>query len=151
MAPDRAPRSRPWRPGSTNIKKRCGTTAINYTANGTGAGFQAFQNSMVDFAGYDGAPLSADRDRARCRLNVLPMVTRPIAVIYNLESVKSLRLRPVALAKIFSGAITAGHDHCVWGRKCLKTKHFRPQTTIMTGRPGPPLGNPQVSDMIKLR
>jgi hypothetical protein len=23
----------------------------------------------------------------------------------------------------------------VWGRKCWKTKHFRPQTAIMTGHP----------------
>jgi hypothetical protein len=27
----------------------------------------------------------------------------------------------------------------VWERKCLKTKHFRSQTTIMTGRPAQPV------------
>ena len=36
----------------------------------------------------------------------MPMVTGPIAIVYNVDGVKDLRLKPATIAKIFSGAIT---------------------------------------------
>jgi phosphate transport system substrate-binding protein len=72
----------------------------------------------VDFAGSD-SPLShsqIDPAAKRCNGNPawhLPMVFGPVAVAYHLDGVKTLVVNADALAKIFSGGITAWSDPAI--------------------------------------
>jgi phosphate transport system substrate-binding protein len=91
---------------------KCSGSNINYNANGSGAGIQAFTANTADFAGSDSALKDGDEQTKandRCKSGPainLPMVIGPIAVAYNLDGVKDLQLKPNTLAKIFSGAVT---------------------------------------------
>ena len=80
--------------------------SINYQPSGSGAGVQAFIQGTVAFAGSDsalkddkGEPAQAD---ARCKTGKainIPMVTGPVAVVYNLPGVDGLQLSPKTLAR----------------------------------------------------
>jgi phosphate transport system substrate-binding protein len=91
---------------------KCSGAQINYQATGSGAGVTAFNGNSADFAGSDSALKDGDettKATARCGGNPalnLPMVVGPIAVVYNLDGVKDLQLKPATIAKIFSGKIT---------------------------------------------
>lgn len=93
-------------------QQKCPGATINYQGTGSGAGITAFTGGTADFAGSDStlkdgdeATKAADRCKTGPAIH-LPMVVGPIAVAYNLDSVKDLQLKPATLAKIFSGAIT---------------------------------------------
>ncbi len=97
-------------------QQECSGAQINYQGTGSGAGIQAFIGNTADFAGSDSALKAGDEQSkadARCTggqaLN-LPAVVGPIAVAYNLSSVKDLQLKPGTVAKIFSGAISKWDD-----------------------------------------
>jgi phosphate transport system substrate-binding protein len=91
--------------------------SINYQPSGSGAGVQSFIAGTVAFAGSDsalkedkGEPAQAD---ARCKTGKainLPMVTGPVAVVFNVPGVDSLQLTPANLVAIFSGKITKWDD-----------------------------------------
>jgi phosphate transport system substrate-binding protein len=94
--------------------------SINYQPSGSGAGVQAFISGTVAFAGSDsalndekGEPAQAD---ARCKTGKaidLPMVTGPVAVVYNLPGVDGLQLSPKTIGDIFSGKITKWDDPAI--------------------------------------
>ncbi|MFC0862669.1 phosphate ABC transporter substrate-binding protein PstS [Sphaerimonospora cavernae] len=92
--------------------------SINYQPSGSGAGVQAFIQGAVAFAGSDSAlndRESAQAD-ARCETGKainLPMVTGPVAVVYNLPDVNDLRLSPRTLSGIFNSEITKWDDPAV--------------------------------------
>ncbi|MEV4635974.1 phosphate ABC transporter substrate-binding protein PstS [Actinoplanes sp. NPDC049548] len=98
---------------------QCGAdTKIGYEGTGSGAGIQAFIAGTADFAGSDSAlkPEEQPQADAKCQggqaLN-LPMVTGPIAVVYNVDGVDDLQLSAPTLAKIFSSKITKWNDAAI--------------------------------------
>lgn len=92
--------------------------SLNYQPSGSGAGIQAFIAGTVAFAGSDSAlkedePAKAD---ARCKTGKainIPMVTGPVAVVYNLPGVEGLQLSPKTLAGIFNSKITKWDDAAI--------------------------------------
>jgi phosphate transport system substrate-binding protein len=91
---------------------------LNYQPSGSGAGVQAFIQGTVAFAGSDSAlkddePAQAD---ARCKTGKainIPMVTGPVAVVYNLPGVDGLQLSPKTLGGIFNSKITKWDDAAI--------------------------------------
>ena len=76
---------------------------VNYPGGGSGKGRTDFSSNLVDFAGSD-APYSSG---APANLIYAPIYAAPIAVFYNLPTVKeTIYLSPATVAKIFSGYIT---------------------------------------------
>lgn len=92
---------------------------VNYSPDGSGAGREAFAGGGADFAGSDRAmtpdELTADAlgssrcDTSQGAMN-LPVYISPIAVIYNVEGVDTLKLDPDTLAGIFAGKIKKWND-----------------------------------------
>ena len=77
--------------------------SVNYPGGGSGKGRTDFSSNLVDFAGSD-APYSSG---APSNLIYAPIYAAPIAVMYNLPTVKeTIYLSPATVAKIFSGYIT---------------------------------------------
>ncbi len=92
---------------------------VNYSPDGSGAGRDAFAGGGADFAGSDRAldveelvpeALSNSRCAEGTKAINLPVYISPIAVIYNLEGVDSLKLDAATLAAIFRGQITRWND-----------------------------------------
>jgi phosphate transport system substrate-binding protein len=93
----------------------CPGKKVAYNATGSGAGREQFIAGHVDFAGAD-SPLVADQigpAAKRCDGNPawdLPLVFGPVALVYNLPGIQALVVSSDALARIFSGRITAWND-----------------------------------------
>ncbi|WP_406814061.1 phosphate ABC transporter substrate-binding protein PstS [Mycobacterium sp. M23085] len=93
----------------------CPGKALAYNPTGSGAGREQFIAGHVDFAGAD-SPLLADQigpATKRCDGNPawdLPLVFGPIGMVYNLPGNPPLVVNSDALAKIFTGRITAWND-----------------------------------------
>ena len=92
---------------------------VNYSPDGSGAGRDAFTGGGADFAGSDRAlkveevvpdALSKSRCADGSKAINLPVYISPIAVIYNLEGVDSLKLDAPTVAGIFKGQITKWND-----------------------------------------
>ncbi|RCV52998.1 phosphate ABC transporter substrate-binding protein PstS [Marinitenerispora sediminis] len=93
----------------------CEGTTVTYDAVGSGAGVSQFLDGAVAFAGSDSAVADEELEQATERCNGsnavnLPAYISPIAVIFNLEGVESLNLRPEVIAGIFNGDITTWND-----------------------------------------
>lgn len=79
------------------------------------AGIASFLNGLVHIAAAD-TPLDAtQREQASVRcLNHpawhLPVTVDPVALVYRLDGVDAVTLRPATLAKVFSGIITHWND-----------------------------------------
>jgi phosphate transport system substrate-binding protein len=104
-----------------DYKKACDSKGkVNYSITGSGAGISSFLGKQIDWAGSDSA-LSADKGEVskatqRCSANEawhLPMAAGPIAVVTNIDGVKSLNLSSETLAGIFSGSITKWNDAAI--------------------------------------
>jgi phosphate transport system substrate-binding protein len=95
--------------------QHCPGKAVSYNPTGSGAGRAQFIAGRVDFAGTD-SPLVADQigpAAKRCDGNPawdLPLVFGPVALVYNLPGLQRLVVNSDALAKLFSGRITAWND-----------------------------------------
>jgi phosphate transport system substrate-binding protein len=92
--------------------------SLNYQPSGSGAGIQAFIAGTVAFAGSDSAlkedePAKADARCATGKAINIPMVTGPVAVVYNLPGVEGLQLSPKTLAGIFNSKITKWDDAAI--------------------------------------
>jgi phosphate transport system substrate-binding protein len=93
----------------------CPGKSVAYNPTGSGAGREQFIAGHVDFAGAD-SPLVADQigpAAKRCDGNPawdLPLVFGPVALVYNLPGIPGMILSSDALARIFSGRITAWND-----------------------------------------
>ncbi|CAA9243742.1 MAG: Phosphate ABC transporter, periplasmic phosphate-binding protein PstS [uncultured Blastococcus sp.] len=91
---------------------------FSYDPAGSGAGREQFIAGTTDFAGSDSAldeeELTAAQERcAGGDIFQLPNYVSPIAVIFNLEGVDELNLRPQTIAGIFTGAITTWNDPAI--------------------------------------
>jgi phosphate transport system substrate-binding protein len=92
---------------------------VNYDPSGSGAGRDQFVASGVQFAGSDAALDDEELPQAQQRCggpdNVvqIPVYISPIAVVYNLEGVNDLKLKPATIAKIFNRQITTWNDPAI--------------------------------------
>ena len=101
-----------------NYQQQCAGATINYQANGSGAGQQAFIAGTADFAGSDSPLAPADQPSANSHCSTgpaihLPMVVGPIAVVTNVSGASSLQFKPATLAGIFAGKITKWNDPAI--------------------------------------
>ncbi|GAA5177739.1 phosphate ABC transporter substrate-binding protein PstS [Rugosimonospora acidiphila] len=117
-----------------DYQTQCSGANIVYQGTGSGAGQQAFISGTADFAGSDSALTAADQPKAnnRCKTGPaihLPMAVGPIAVVYNVQGVSNLQLKPATLAKIFSGKITTWNDAAI---KADNPGATLPSTKILT-------------------
>jgi phosphate transport system substrate-binding protein len=100
-------------------QQKCNGAQITYTGTGSGAGVSAFTAGTADFAGSDSALKDGTEQTgadARCKGGTaldLPMVTGPIAVVFNVKGVDSLQFKPETLAGIFSGKIKTWDDAAI--------------------------------------
>ena len=80
---------------------------INYTAGGSGKGRTDFSNNLVDFAASDAVYTSG----FPAHLEYAPVYAAPIAIFYNLPTVKEpINISAETLAQIFGGEITKWND-----------------------------------------
>jgi phosphate transport system substrate-binding protein len=108
---------------------------INYPGGGSGKGRTDFSSNLVDFAGSD-APYSSG---APANLIYAPIYAAPIAVFYNLPTVKeTIYLSPATVAKIFSGYITNwdAPEIAADNERVVKTPIFQTKkiTTVNKGK-----------------
>jgi phosphate transport system substrate-binding protein len=92
---------------------------VNYDPQGSGAGRTSFISGAADFAGSDAAlkdtelatpsPLCATGTKAID----LPVYISPIAVAYNVDGLKTLKLDAATIAGIFKGTITSWDDPAI--------------------------------------
>ncbi|WP_433408606.1 phosphate ABC transporter substrate-binding protein PstS [Saccharomonospora azurea] len=86
---------------------------VNYDPIGSGGGREQFISGGSDFGGSD-AFLDDDELKAaqeRCGNVVeIPTYVSPVAVIFNIEGVNELSLKPETIAKIFNQKITNWND-----------------------------------------
>jgi phosphate transport system substrate-binding protein len=100
-------------------QQQCPDATVNYEPSGSGAGIAAFTSGTADFAGSDSALKEGDetaKANARCaggQAVNLPMVTGPIAVVYHVDGVDKLQLKPATIARIFAGEITKWDDPAI--------------------------------------
>lgn len=84
---------------------------INYAGGGSGKGRTDLQEQQVDFAGSDGVVKEEDVPKYQGgEFLYFPTVSAPIAVAYNLDKVKHLKLSADTIARIFQREITAWDD-----------------------------------------
>lgn len=87
---------------------------VNYSATGSGAGRQALQDGVVDFAGSDGLVSPADLPKYKGGEFVyIPTIAAPITVSYNLTDVRDLTLDADTIAKIFQRQIRKWDDPAI--------------------------------------
>ena len=108
---------------------------INYNAKGSGGGRTDFSGNLVDFAGSDTAYTSGEPTN----LIYAPIYAAPIAVMYNLPTVKeSIYLSPSTIAQIFSGYITNWDDKLIAAdnERVVKTPVFKTTTKTVKDKNG---------------
>jgi phosphate transport system substrate-binding protein len=91
----------------------CPGATVAYQPVGSGAGIQQFTAGTVDFGASDAVMKPQEQqaaERARGPVLHVPWTAGGVAVVYNVDGVRDLRLRPEALAGIFSGRITRWDD-----------------------------------------
>ena len=93
---------------------------VNYEPSGSGAGRETFQQGASAFAGSDRAFKAEevktgpfDSCAADSGIVEFPAYISPIALIFNVEGVDSLKLDAPTVAKIFSGKITKWNDPAI--------------------------------------
>lgn len=96
-------------------KKAQPGVTVNYNANGSGAGRQALQDGVVDFAGSDGLVNPTDVPKYKGEFLYLPTVAAPITVSYNLSEVRDLTLDAETIARIFQRQVRRWDDPAIAG------------------------------------
>ena len=109
---------------------------INYDPQGSGAGRTSFLSGAAIFAGSDAA--LKDTEFATASPNCapgtkpidLPVYISPIAIAYNIEGVKTLKLDATTIAKIFKGTITSWNDAAITSQNSGVTLPSAPITVV---------------------
>jgi phosphate transport system substrate-binding protein len=103
-----------------NFESENSGVTISYDPVGSGGGVEQFSAGVVAYAGTDAAVSAGTLKGAilRCEgddgvLIEIPAFASPIAIVYNLPEVESLKLSPKTLAKIFSREITSWDDEAI--------------------------------------
>ena len=84
---------------------------VTYTPNSSGTGRSGFAAGTIDFAGSDAAYAEADKKPAA--FTYVPVVGGPVAIIFNLPGIGTLKLTPVVIGNIFSGKTTKWNDPAI--------------------------------------
>lgn len=87
------------------------TDTITYASVGSGTGRNNFTSGTYDFGASD-APYSAT-DKKPENFTYVPLVGGPIAVIFNVDGVKSLNLTAKVLGGIMNGRYTTWNDDAI--------------------------------------
>jgi phosphate transport system substrate-binding protein len=108
---------------------------VNYAAGGSGRGRTDFASNLVDFAASD-APYTSGFP---AHLEYAPVYAAPIAIMYNLPTVKeSIYLSEATIAQIFSGFITNWNDPLIAkdNERTVKSVTFKTKkiTTTVKGK-----------------
>jgi len=104
---------------------------VNYTAGGSGKGRTDFSRGLVDFAASD----SVYTSDFPAHLEYAPVYAAPIAIMYNLPTVKeSIYLSEATVAQIFSGYITNWDDKLIAAdnERTVKTVTFKTKKVTVT-------------------
>ncbi|HET8605054.1 MAG TPA: phosphate ABC transporter substrate-binding protein PstS [Marmoricola sp.] len=105
-----------WR---ADVQRANPDLTVNYDPAGSGAGVQQFNAGATDFAGSDKAldPAAGEVAAAKKRCGAdaieVPDYISPIAIVFNVPGVKSLKLDGPTVAKIFAGKITSWNDPAI--------------------------------------
>ncbi len=83
---------------------------VDYQANGSGAGIKAITERTVQFAGSDAPMTDKQIEAAAGKVLHIPTVSGPVVMIYNLPTVKELKLSGAVIAEIYLGTITKWND-----------------------------------------
>ena len=90
---------------------------VNYNPTGSGTGRDQFEQGLTFFTGSDSALKQAEIDTPHPNCSPVdgpmfefPIWISPIAIIFNLDGVKSLNMTPDTVAQIFTGEITKWND-----------------------------------------
>lgn len=90
---------------------------LSYDAVGSGAGITQFNSGQVKWAGSDAAlegdEIAAAKQRCASDAIDLPVYISPVAVVFNLDGVKTLNLDAKTIAKIFRGEIKTWNDPAI--------------------------------------
>lgn len=109
---------------------------INYDPQGSGAGRTSFIGGSADFAGSDAALSDAELTKtfATCAAGSkpidLPNYISPIAIAYNVDGLKDLKLDAKTLAGIFTGTITTWDDPAIKALNSGATLPSAPITVV---------------------
>jgi len=104
---------------------------VNYDSVGSGTGRDDLYSNTVLMAGSDSPIPSSETAKIPAGKTVLyfPVVIGPIAITYNLPTVKTLKLSPTVLAEIFQGTITTWNNSAI---AALNPGVTLPSTAITT-------------------
>ncbi|GAB3485801.1 phosphate ABC transporter substrate-binding protein PstS [Amycolatopsis cihanbeyliensis] len=89
---------------------------VNYDPIGSGGGREQFVDGASDFGGTDAYLDEEELAKAQKRCGQVvevPFYISPIAVIFKLDGVDELNLKPATLAKIFNQQITTWNDEAI--------------------------------------
>lgn len=84
---------------------------VSYTATSSGKGRASFAAGTDDFAGSDS--IYGPTEAARGAYKVIPVIGGPVAIVFNVAGVSSLRLDGATVGKIFDGTITKWNDAAI--------------------------------------
>lgn len=99
-------------------RKTYPATSLSYSPDGSDVGLNALETGQAYYAALD-APLTAqqqDSTKAQCGPGgafSVPTSVTSIGVVFNMPSIRSLKLSPEVLAKIFSGSINRWNDPAI--------------------------------------
>lgn len=90
-----------------NLLQNCkdGAVRASYVASGSGAGKTQFASGTVDFGATDAPYLSTDT-KPNFPFGYIPIAGGPVALVYNIEGVRSLNLTGKIVSDIYLGKIT---------------------------------------------
>lgn len=106
---------------ATDFQQANSGTTINYNQVGSGTGVTNFSSGTYAFAGSD-AYVTAQTDsssynamKSQCGTDPIqvPVYVSPIAIVFHLQGISSLKLDPATIAKIFNGDITTWNDPAI--------------------------------------
>jgi phosphate transport system substrate-binding protein len=99
-------------------KKNFTATSLSYSPDGSDVGLTALATGQAYYAALD-APLTTQQQettKAECGPGgafSVPTSVTSIGVVFNMPSIRSLKLSPDVLAKIFSGDVTRWNDAAI--------------------------------------
>jgi phosphate transport system substrate-binding protein len=109
---------------------------VNYDPQGSGAGRTNFISGAADFAGSDAALKDTEiaTPSPLCKAGTkaidLPVYISPIAIAYNVDGLKDLKLDAATIAGIFKGAITKWDDAAIKSLNSGATLPSAPITVV---------------------
>jgi phosphate transport system substrate-binding protein len=97
-----------------NLMQNCkdGPARANYVASGSGAGKTQFAAGSVDFGATDAPYLPTDI-KPDFPFGYIPIAGGPVALVYNIEGVRSLRLTNKIVSDIYLGKITKWNSKAI--------------------------------------